>query len=275
MFFLPRYSPHGQSMGPVPMLYRNGSVFSEKEKLFVQSTTLALLFLVCSFALTPRGTQAQSSPPISEQNDLEAPDDGSLSSDWKFTRGAWEFGVEAGYSPWQPTFFSGRKEYDTEGRQFGLMAFSVGRIIGTKGPVTYKYYFEAIPTLAVRNEVRNPNFISDTETPSEPATIRKNTVAFAAMPVGFKFIFRPKKRLKPFISTATGFIFSQKPIPVPESTTYNFAGSFGGGLSYSLKKRTSLNVGYRYFHISNMNIGQINPGYNANIFYIGVSFRTK
>lgn len=29
--------------------------------------------------------------------------------------------------------------------------------------------------------------------------------------------------------------------------------------------------GYRYFHISNMNTGVINPGYNANVFYIGYS----
>ena len=196
--------------------------------------------------------------------------------DWKLRRGTWRLGIEAGFAPLQPTFFSGEKEYDTEGRKFGGVSIHVGRIIGSKGPVTYEYFFEAIPfALAIKNEVENPAFISEEQTPDLEPTIRENTYTWGVMPAGFRFIFRPEKRLKPYLRVGAGFVFSSKPVPIPQSPTYNFAGDFGGGVMYSVNKKQAITFGYRYFHISNMNIGEINPGYNANVFYVGYSWFSK
>ena len=60
-------------------------------------------------------------------------------------------GVEVGFAPMQPTFFSGDKEYDTEGRKFGGVSVHVGRVIGTKGPVTYQYFLRPyrLPSLSI------------------------------------------------------------------------------------------------------------------------------
>jgi hypothetical protein len=90
-------------------------------------------------------------------------------------------------------------------------------------------------------------------------------------PAGFKMYFLPNRRLKPYVQVGAGFIFSKKPVPVPQSPRYNFIGDFGGGLVYSLDRTHTMSFGYRYFHISNMNIGEINPGYNASVFYLGFS----
>jgi len=192
--------------------------------------------------------------------------------DWKLTRGAHSFEIEAGFAPTQPIFFSGRKEYDTAGRKFGMLSLRYGRIVGTKGPVTYEYLAEVIPVaLAFNNEV-----IDETAPPTSPlATKRETTYAFAFEPISFRFIFRPNKRVKPFLQTGAGFLFAKKPIPIPGSLSYDFIGDFGGGVMYSLSKRKTINFGYRYFHVSNMNIGRINPGYNANVFYVGFSFFNK
>lgn len=196
--------------------------------------------------------------------------------DWTLTRGAKEVGFEFGVSPTQPTFLSGHEEYDTAGRKFAFGSFRLGRVIGTVKGVTYQYFFEVVPvSYAIKNEVRNEKFKSSTETPSEPDTIRKNTYSFAVQPAGFRFVFLPKKRLKPFVKASAGFIFSRKPIPVPESPNYNFAADFGAGIMYHVTRRHTINFGYRYFHISNMNIGEVNPGYNANVFYFGYSVFTK
>jgi hypothetical protein len=88
-------------------------------------------------------------------------------------------------------------------------------------------------------------------------------------------VFRPDARLKPFLHTAAGFIFTRKPKPVPQSTNYNFVGDFGGGLMYSISRQQVIKGGYRYYHISNMNIGEINPGYNANMFYVDLTVFSK
>jgi hypothetical protein len=206
-----------------------------------------------------------------EQNIEDTPDDG-----WQLTRGAKEYGVEFGFAPTQPIFFSGRKEYDTSGRKFLTASFRIGRVIGTKKGVTYEYFVEAIPvSFAFKNEVANPNYVSSAETPNEMPTVRETTYGFGIKPANFRFVFLPKRRLKPFAQVGAGFIFTKKPIPVPQSPNYNFIGDFGGGVMYSVKPKQAISFGYKYFHISNMNIGEINPGYNANIFYIGYSFFSK
>jgi hypothetical protein len=205
-----------------------------------------------------------------------APDDPASGQEegtnWKLERGAKEWSMEFGYAPMQPTFFSGHKEYETGGRKFALGSFRWGRVIGTMKGVTYEYLFEATPiAIAIRNEVVGPTRTS-VDTSDKPSyTVRQNTYGAAINPAGFRFVFLPKRRLKPFVQMSAGFIFTKKPIPIPESPNYNFAGDFGGGLMYSLDKYRTINFGYRYFHISNMNIGEINPGYNANVLYVGFS----
>ena len=191
---------------------------------------------------------------------------------WKLQRGSKEWALEFGYAPMQPTFLSGREEYDTNGRKFLLGSFRWGRVIGTAKGVTYEYLFEAVPiATAIRNEVVDPGYTRGARAGSSSYTVRENTYGAAIHPAGFRFVFLPEKRLKPYLQTSAGFIFTSKPIPIPESPNYNFSGDFGGGLMYSLDRNRTINFGYRYFHISNMNIGEINPGYNANIFYIGYS----
>lgn len=192
--------------------------------------------------------------------------------DWKLERGSKETSFEFGLAPMQPTFLSGTKEYDTDGRKFVLGSYRWGRVLGTVKGVTYQYLFEAIPfAYAVQNEVRDPAYPTDEKSGTQIYTRRENTYGAAIHPAGFRFVFLPSRRLKPFVQTSAGFIFTRKPMPVPESPSYNFSADFGGGLMYSLDKRRTINFGYRYFHISNMNIGEINPGYNANVFYIGYS----
>ena len=186
---------------------------------------------------------------------------------WKLIRGAKELSVEFGFAPMQPTFLSGREEYNTDGRKFMLGSFRFGRVIGTTKGVTFEYLFEAMPvTFAINNEVRQ-----NKKPDAFKYTVRETTYGAAVHPAGFRFVFLPKRRLKPYAQTSAGFIFTRKPVPVPESPNYNFSGDFGGGLMYSVDKYHTINFGYRYFHISNMNIGEINPGYNANVFYIGYS----
>jgi len=191
---------------------------------------------------------------------------------WKLARGSKETSFEFGYAPMQPTFFSGRKEYDTDGRKLALGSFRWGRVFGTVKGVTYEYLFETMPiAFAIKNEVVNPFVSRDGKSGKKITTVRENTYGAAIHPAGFRFVFLPDRRMKPYVQTSAGFIFSSKPVPVPQSPGYNFSGDFGGGLMYSMDKDRTINFGYRYFHISNMNIGEINPGYNANVFYIGYS----
>lgn len=194
---------------------------------------------------------------------------------YQLLRGEKELNVEFGYSPFQPTFFA-EKEYDTSGRSFGMINLRWGRVIGTVKGVTYEYQIEATPiAIAFKNEVVNPDFQSAQTTPNVPPTIRRTTYGAGFSPLGFRFLFRPKKRLKPFAASHGGFAFFNNPVPQPGSLTFALVGDFGGGLQYQITGNKAINLGYKYSHISNGNFSDINPGYNANIFYVGYSFFYK
>ena len=76
--------------------------------------------------------------------------------DYRLRRGEKELNIEIGYSPFQPTFLSGDKEYDTSGRSFGLVSLRWGRVIGTAKRVTYEYQIEVTPiALALTKRLLN------------------------------------------------------------------------------------------------------------------------
>jgi len=188
------------------------------------------------------------------------------------------FSVEYGISPFNPTNLGGPREFATEGRDVHLFSFSLGRVIGTKGKVTYEYFFSAIPlAIFARNEVTNPAFVSPAATPSVSPTLRETTYGVGIQPLNFRFIFLPKKRLKPYAQAGGGLLFTNKAVPVPNAKSYNLIGDFGGGLMYLMTRKHAVNIGYKYFHISNANInGKINnPGLNANTFYASYSVLFK
>lgn len=199
----------------------------------------------------------------------------SESNDWGLKRGNKSFSIEYGISPFNPSNFAGPKEFDVYGRDLHLFSFRFGRIIGTKNNVSYEYMFGVTPlAIFTKNEVVNKDFVSATATPSVAPTIRETSYGIGFQPVNFKFMFFAKNRLKPYAQVGAGILVTNKAVPVPRSTLFQLTGEFGGGLMYMLNAKRAINLGYKYFHISNGNInGKINnPGFNANVFYINYSF---
>lgn len=210
-------------------------------------------------------------PPIENEDE-------TASTDWKLLRGDKSFSVEYGISPLNPSNFAGPKEFDVYGRDLHLFTLRFGRIIGTKKNISYEYMFGVTP-LAVftKNEVVNKAYISPLVTPRVAPTKRETTYGIGFQPINFKFMFFAKNRLKPYAQVGAGILITNKAVPVPRSTLFQLTGDFGGGLMYSLAKKRTVSLGYKYFHISNGNInGKINnPGFNANVFYLNYSFWSR
>lgn len=92
-------------------------------------------------------------------------------------------------------------------------------------------------------------------------------------PVGLKLYFRRQKRVKPFVDGSGGFLYSREPVPIniPGATKFNWTFDFGGGIQVSAGERRAITVGYKFHHITNGGRSVINPGLDANLFYIGFS----
>ena len=96
------------------------------------------------------------------------------------------------------------------------------------------------------------------------------TTGAGIYPMGLRLLFSSSGPLRPFLAGHTGLLYFSGPVPDERGRHLNFAAALGGGLSVSLSARLSLTVGYRYHHLSNGFRGSINPGFDANVLYLGL-----
>jgi lipid A 3-O-deacylase len=95
--------------------------------------------------------------------------------------------------------------------------------------------------------------------------------------VGFtpkiKYLFEGTQRIRPYIEFAGGPFYTDLAGRIPEeSSRFNFILTAGGGISWFITSQLSLNVGYRFHHISNAGTRYPNIGLNSSLPYGGFSF---
>ncbi len=88
-----------------------------------------------------------------------------------------------------------------------------------------------------------------------------------------KYTFVALDRIRPYAEFAGGPFWTDLAGKIPEeSSRFNFVLTAGFGVSYFLTDQTSLNVGYRFHHISNGGTQYPNLGLNASLPFGGFSF---
>lgn len=91
-----------------------------------------------------------------------------------------------------------------------------------------------------------------------------------ASPVGAQVNFVHFRRVEPFLTSAGGFLYVNH--QMFGQTNFNFTAQLGGGVQlFTANRRTSLDLGYKYHHISNANLGNQNPGMDSHMVFIGLS----
>ncbi len=93
--------------------------------------------------------------------------------------------------------------------------------------------------------------------------------AYAISPFALEFAVPLGSRLGIFAAGAGGLMFFNKPFPVPEAKSSNFTIEYGGGVSLRVGRRTWVQAGYKYHHLSNAYRSLVNPGLDANVLYFG------
>jgi len=91
-------------------------------------------------------------------------------------------------------------------------------------------------------------------------------------PIGAQVNFLHYRHVQPFVTSGGGFLYFDRRM-FGTAQQFNFTAQFGGGLQLlSPGRRTALDVGYKYHHISNANLDRTNPGMASHMFFVGVSF---
>ncbi len=173
-----------------------------------------------------------------------------------------EFSIWGGFSPDSTTAIKafGR----TPDTRFGLAALRYARRFNNGHTVNLKYTADLIPVAVI-------NFPDQSTLP----TVRKTAYAIGITPFGIQANFRPAKKYQPFADLSGGFMYFNKQVPNDLGTKFHFTAALGGGVEVRLNEKRAVTVGYKYYHISNGQRGEINPGFDNNLFYVGYTFFSK
>ena len=175
-----------------------------------------------------------------------------------------ELMVWGGFAPAVRTFDTGGRTWDA---RLGIGALRYSRRWNTSDWVNLKYTIDA--SFVVMNY---PDKVvsGTTVTP-----VRETRYAVGVAPIGLQGNFRPNKKLQPFIGMSLGFLPFNKTTPNVTGKKLNFSTEGGAGIEYRLANKKAVTVGYKFYHISNASRGVENPGYDAQILYVGYTFFSK
>jgi len=131
------------------------------------------------------------------------------------------------------------------------------RLIYWKEPFAVRWVFEAIPL----------GLVGD---PRVSSGRRVYAYGVGGSPVGAQVNFVHYRRLEPFLTSGGGFLYFNH--LMFGQTRFNFTAQLGGGVQlFTANHRAALDLGYKYHHVSNANLGNQNPGMDSHMLFIGVS----
>ncbi|MEO8648777.1 MAG: acyloxyacyl hydrolase [Acidobacteriota bacterium] len=173
-----------------------------------------------------------------------------------------ELSVWGGYSPDSTTVISafGR----TPDARFGIVSLRYSRRFRNTSWLNLKYTADVTPLAAI-----------DFKTPGQPAAPRTTAVGFGGAPLGIQANFRASKKVQPYVGMSGGMLYFNKQVLGPLGTHFTFTADIGAGVEIQTRNGRAVSFGYKYFHVSNGNRGEINPGIDNNLLYIGYTFFGK
>lgn len=90
-------------------------------------------------------------------------------------------------------------------------------------------------------------------------------------PVGAQVNFVHFHRVEPFLTSGGGFLYFNHRM-FGTTQQFNFTAQLGGGVQlFTPNRHSAIDIGYKYHHISNANLGNRNPGLDSQMLFVGVS----
>ena len=175
-----------------------------------------------------------------------------------------ELMVWGGYAPAVRTFEVGGRTWSGH---LGIGALRYSRRFNNSDWVNLKYTLDASVVVL--------NYPDKVVTGTTVTPVRETKYAIGLAPIGLQGNFRPRKKLQPFIGLHLGFLPFTETIPNVTGKKLNFSTAGGGGIEYRLANKKAITFGYNFYHISNASRGIENPGYDAQLFFVGYTFLSK
>jgi hypothetical protein len=133
------------------------------------------------------------------------------------------------------------------------------RLIYSSDPFAVRWVFDAIPMALVGDRYASTGR-------------RAYSYGIGASPIGAQVNFVHFRRIEPFLTSGGGFLFFNHRM-FGTTQQFNFTAQLGGGVQlFTSSRRTAVDLGYKYHHISNANLANQNPGLDSHMLFVGLSF---
>ncbi len=244
-------------------------------KLFADFRRIGSLFIIAATLMPTAYAQDFTGSRNNRKNNLTAEIGGGAAQiDDAFDKKN-EFSVWSGFAPDIPRVFGGSRE-----STFGEIGFRYSRRIATTKNLAIKYQVDFIP-LAIINYREERIFGGIVPNTFTVARDRTTAYGVGLTPVNFQLNFRRRSKIQPFITAEAGLLIFNKKIPDDRSPLrpnqvgrqFNFTLAGGGGVEFLTESARSYTLGFKFHHISNASTGNINPGFDQNLFYFGYTFK--
>jgi hypothetical protein len=101
---------------------------------------------------------------------------------------------------------------------------------------------------------------------------RQWTFGQSFAPFGFKYSLRTQHPVQPFLVGTLGYMFTSRPVPVPQAESLNFVINIGLGVEVYRAGKRSVAVEVRGQHFSNRDTAEENPGTDNLLLKVSYSF---
>lgn len=183
--------------------------------------------------------------------------------------------ADAMYGTWMISPYVGIARNSPVGSKWGITPDRDHLFIGLHfatavlrvGGLRLAYAPNLVPLVVLTNSTRD----SAGDETSGVGTDRGPVAGFGGSPVGLQVSMPVSRYVELYGAGAAGVLWFTEPIPVRDARRFNVTLEWGGGLTIHARPQRSVQVGYKFHHLSNMYTALANPGVDANVFY--ASFR--
>jgi hypothetical protein len=148
----------------------------------------------------------------------------------------------------------------------GPTAGTVTTISGTYVPI------KCVPSTISGSIPANPPSLPGEDYVITQTCGRQWTFGQSFAPMGFKYAVRTRHPVQPFIIGTLGYMYTSRPVPLPNAESFNFVISAGAGVEVYRSHTRSVAVEARVQHFSNRDTAYENPGTDSLMFKVSYSF---
>lgn len=137
--------------------------------------------------------------------------------------------------------------------------------------VTLEYYVDLVPLIRSTNTPTEYRWecSASVERGCTDRMITGTVPGFGITPVGLQLRAFARRKVQMTFALGLGAAWYQRPIPDPDERQLNFMGDAGVGVQFELGDAAVL-AGIRHSHTSNGGTGEVNPGLDSRVVYLGV-----